>query len=335
MNERSNLVSEAFRPRQNALTQSDVPATHPLVWVPLHDISVVDVHGADAKAFLQSKLTTNMDLLTTRGSAYGYATDINGRVLFDVHIAPHNETSFRLWSEPKSAQTIVDALDKYIIMEDVTLTVVDMPAAWMLVGTDDTTLRQCLSLPPSKAEASGYEQTPHGGVLQLARSVRPAYLVEGDAAALRETTREQNARNVTWNDWRAYEIAQGFVRTGLDLIPEQTIPLEAGEDLGVDYNKGCYLGQEVIERLRSRGTPNREYRRVELPDITDVSSVQAPADLVDANGRNAGTLTSFASYDGRSVGIAVIRRRQLQDEGAVVHLEAEDGPVVKRVGPVC
>lgn len=334
MNQPSNLSSDAFAPRDHACPQSEGRADDPLVYVPMHSLTVVDVRGEDAQSFLQSKLTINLDLLSERGTAYGYSTDINGRVLFDVHIAQLEPNAFRLWSEPMYAETIVEALDKYIIMEDVTLEIVDMPDAWMLVGTDEESLRQHLNLPPSKAEEMGYAQHEETGVLKLSRSLRPAYLLEGEARALREDLRAQGACAVNWQDWRAYEIHEGFVRVGQDLLPGQTIPLEAGADLGVDYNKGCYLGQEVIERLRSRGTPSREYRRVtiigEMPD----AGAALPATLVDADGKNAGLLTSVAHADERTVGIAVIRRRQLRDADAKIFVASPDGPMLQELQPV-
>lgn len=322
------MPPESLTARRAACERSDKTPEHGSVLVPMHGMSVIHVDGDDAQSFLQSKLTTDLNKLEERGAAYGYAVDINGRILFDVHIAKPDPTSFRLWSEPNTASKIIEALDRYIIMEDVRLTEIASPEQWLVASDDPDALDRALNV--AFEHASGVVEKDEVQILAMARSARPARLLDGPSEGLRASLVDAGAGYVSWEDWRAYEIASGFVRTGVDLLPEQTIPLEVGSDLGIDYNKGCYLGQEVIERLRSRGTPNREYRRVRANGAVE----QAPVDLVNEKGRNAGTLTSIVPDGDVTHGIAVIRRRALNDESGAIYVGDVDGPQIDIVGAV-
>lgn len=328
MNDLKLIPLASLQPRRDACTQGDANPEHSLGIVPLHGLSVVDVKGKDARVFLQSKLTTNLLKLDARGAAYGYATDINGRVIFDAHIAAIGAEHFRLWTEPSQAQTIVQALDKYIIMEDVALEIQPPTEHWMLVGDEEELLDAALGL--STDPLHGYSVHSGVGVLVMPRSARPARLIEGASDDLRDKLVAQGAAYIPWDMWRGFEIQEGFVRTGFDLVYEQTIPLEAGADLGVDYNKGCYLGQEVIERLRSRGTPNREYRRITI----DGDVGQVPFDLVNAEGKDAGLVTSVVKWPEETYGIAVIRRRVLQSPDEPLYAESPSGARVQIIGKV-
>lgn len=321
------ISSQSLHARNTACTNAEGDANRGIVLVPLHGLSIVDVDGDDAKSFLQSKLTTDLSKLDTRGSAYGYSVDINGRVLFDAHIAKLDDHRFRIWSEPESTTTIIESLDKYIIMEDVRLTEIASEEQWLVAGDDVEEIDRMLGV--TFQPSDGFVETDGVGVLAIARSARPARLLDGPSEALRAQLVEAGASYVRWEDWRDFEVAEGFVRTGFDLLLGQTIPLEVGSDLGIDYNKGCYLGQEVIERLRSRGTPNREYRRVRIDGEVDAT----PVDIVNQKGRNAGMLTSIAPVDDTPVGIAVIRRRALNDD-VMLYAGEVDGPAIEIVGEV-
>lgn len=325
---KQTISAQSLHARHAACQTSEHEAQSGIVIVPLHGLSIVDVDGDDAKSFLQSKLTTDLSKLDARGSAYGYSVDINGRVLFDAHIAKLDAHRFRIWSEPESTATIIESLDKYIIMEDVRLTEITSDEQWLVAGDDIEEIDRLLGVEFKASE--GYVETDGVGVLAMPRSARPARILDGPSEALRARLVDAGASYVRWDDWRDFEVAEGFVRTGFDLLLTQSMPLEVGSDLGIDYNKGCYLGQEVIERLRSRGTPNREYRRVRIDGEVD----KTPVDIVNQKGRNAGTLTSIARVSDALVGIAVIRRRALNDDDGTLYAEAVDGPTIEIVGEV-
>lgn len=321
------IDASLYQARRDAVTESKASPTAPMLLVPLHRITRVKVSGKDTLSFLQSKLTIDVKKWPESGGSYGYSVDINGRVLFDAHAVYEGGNDAVFWTEPGLGEAIFAALDKYIIMEDVTLTPSEEEQAWMLVGDDTAALDQILGVTFERA----VDRVAQGNleVVGLERAARPARLLVGNTSACVEQLIAQGVPTLTWDDWRAWEIGEGFVRVGHDLAIGETIPLEAGLDLGVHYNKGCYLGQEVIERLRSRGTPNREFRRVKLSGDAPAS---LPIAIVSDEGRDLGSLTSL---NAAGQGIAVLRRRVLQSEEPVeLFAGTPAGPSLAIISPV-
>ena len=94
-----------------------------------------------------------------------------------------------------------------------------------------------------------------------------------------------------------FRIASGVPRFSVD-IHERHLPQETGQQRALNFNKGCYIGQEIVERIRSRATVHRTFAgfHVEgpLPSIGEK--------IVDAEGKPAGEITSTASFASGSGG---------------------------------
>lgn len=101
--------------------------------------------------------------------------------------------------------------------------------------------------------------------------------------------------------YAAARIAAGIAEQGTDFAADSVFPHDIGMDLlgGVDFKKGCYIGQEVVSRMERRGTARRR------PVI--VSGVEAPMDTpIKVGGRDAGTVG--AAVDGKAVAIVRLDR---------------------------
>ncbi len=96
-------------------------------------------------------------------------------------------------------------------------------------------------------------------------------------------------------DWDALRVAHCIPETGVELIPNETYILEAGFERlnGVDFKKGCYVGQEIIARMKHKTTLKKGYVTV---DINGTAPVGTP---ITANGKPAGTL--FTQAGGQAI----------------------------------
>ena len=101
-------------------------------------------------------------------------------------------------------------------------------------------------------------------------------------------------------DWDALRVKAGVPESGIELIPNETYPLEAGFERlhGVDFKKGCYVGQEVTARMKHKTELRKGLRRVRVRGTADVGS-----ELTSEDGKLAGTL--FTQADGE--GLAYLR----------------------------
>jgi tRNA-modifying protein YgfZ len=125
----------------------------------------------------------------------------------------------------------------------------------------------------------------------------------GDAPHTRVIgTKAESAKWDAGDDsYDAARIAVGIAEQGPDFAPDEVFPHDIGMDLlhGVDFKKGCYIGQEVVSRMERRGTARRR------PVI--VSGVDAPADTpIMAGGRDSGTIGR--TVGGKAVGIVRLDR---------------------------
>lgn len=148
----------------------------------------------------------------------------------------------------------------------------------------------------------GWSPDPTAGGIEDPRAggLGFAVLAESDAAAI--WTADDSA-------FHARRIAAGISELGPDFAPDTTFPHDIGMDLlgGIDFIKGCYIGQEVVSRMKHRGTARRR------PVIVSGVSTAAPGAEVMASGRAAGALGRIV--DGNA--IAILRLDRIGDTNAV------------------
>ena len=120
-------------------------------------------------------------------------------------------------------------------------------------------------------------------------------------------------------DWETLRIARGLPRWEVDVGPE-TLPPEAGfESDAISSTKGCYIGQEVISRLRSVGHVNRHLcvLAADQPPSTR-PKITLPAPCETKDGKAIGSLTSFAPVDGIVLALAMIQRTHAEPGNSVL-----------------
>lgn len=276
---------------------------------------VLRLSGADVVPFLQTKLTCDTRRWSTTGYGYGFATDINGRVVFDAHFVVDDAGVLALL-EPGRADAARAHLERYVILEDVTISRPD-PAPATLGSTGAAAAAAVADVLGVALPETGHARRlddgtavfafDHGGGVEV-HVLAPASVVAGYVAALAE-------RGVPCVDaaaWDRERLRRGVARPGVDIVYDETIPLEAGAWHGVSLNKGCYLGQEVIERLYSRGKPARRLCRVAGDGAPPAPGTGLLADEKDA-GEITGAVTDAAGW----IGLARVRRRALEGELAL------------------
>jgi len=136
--------------------------------------------------------------------------------------------------------------------------------------------------------------------------------------------------------WQAFETARieaGIPRFGADM-DATTIPLEAGlEARAVSYSKGCYIGQEVINRIHSVGHVNRELRGLRLSD--DLSAVPQSGDKLFHAGKEIGHITSAVKSPTLNANIALgYVRREVNQLGSELTLKTAEGESPAKIVPL-
>lgn len=237
----------------------------------LADRRVIAVGGADAVGFLQSLVTCEVAALPPGTAAFGALLSPQGKILFDF-LATRTVDGFLLDVAEASAAALTQRLRFYRLRAKVTVEPADMAVATAWGG------------PPPSID----------GVVAVAdpRLAALGYRLYGAAAAL--------AADATAEDYHRHRIALGVPEGGRDFAFGDCFPHEADMDVlaGVDFGKGCYVGQEVVSRMQHRGTARRRMIVVEAAAL-----LPPAATPILAAGRAAG---SMGSSDGGR-GLALVR----------------------------
>lgn len=248
--------------------------------------------GRDRVRWLNGMVTNNIrDLVTGRG-VYAFIITPQGRILGDIYAYNLGE-SLRLETDQAQLEKVLQIFRKYIIMDKVELA--DKSAEVVALGITGPRSQQTMS-------AAGME-IPDLDKLQLAETqwqdsnltvVRNDNDVESyemwlDPAkldALRTALIKAGAEPVSAEAVELLRIASGIPRYGQD-ITERELPHETGQLRALHFSKGCYIGQEIVERIRSRGAVHRQFNgfRVDGP-------LPAPGTKIIAGEKEVGEITS-------------------------------------------
>src|SRR5256886_13676931 len=274
----------------------------------LPDRGVVKVAGDDARKFLNGLVTSDIAKVTPAAAGFGALLTPQGKIIVDFILAeaPGAGGGGFFFDCPRAlASTLVQRLNFYklrakVIVEDLSETL-GVLAIWD--GGAATEYGLCYRDP----------RLPALGL----RCMLPPHLA-GEAAA------DLGADLVEPSIYEAHRIALGVPRGGLDFIYGDAFPHETDMDQfgGVDFDKGCFVGQEVVSRIEHRGTARSRL----VPVAFDGFAPEAGTP-VSAGGQAVGMFGSGAQ--GR--GLAMLRLDRVGDAGAAGEpLVAGGGPI--RVG---
>ncbi len=277
--------------------------------------------GPDRVRYLNAILTNNIkDLGPGRGNV-SLLLNPQGRILAEIETYALAD-QLSCVSHATIRERLIQWLEKYIIMDDVTLTdetqrygtlALEGPKAASLVfdltGIDLAKMDELASvdaaiLSENPIPCRIVKRSP--GNLPGAEFVVEREKLEPLWAVLSEAARSHGGGPMGYSALSALRLAQGVPWFGYD-FGEKQIPHEAGlQDTHISYTKGCYTGQEIVERVRSRGQVNRQ--RVAL--IFTGASVPLAGAPLTVEGQEVGFVTraAMASWLGFPIGMAYVRR---------------------------
>lgn len=250
-------------------------------WFLLRDRAQLRLTGADRVRYLNGQVTNDVRRLVPGGAAQ-QACVLSARGKLDAVVW--------IWAEAEAlvvdvetdlAEALAARLERYIVADDVTLEALPMAKGVHVFGLSAAATEGRLI---ARLDVAGVD-----------REDSPAHLLEASPAEI-ERLRIERARP----------------KWGAELGPD-TLPAEAGlDETAVDFHKGCYIGQEVVSRVRSVGHANRALRRFELlagapPKVGDEFFV--PGETA----RAAAVITSVDFALAPTIGLCYIKRGTSDD----------------------
>jgi folate-binding protein YgfZ len=219
--------------------------------IDLSDRAKFVVTGNDRLRFLNGQLTNDILGLRPGSAIYACALTAKGKLAADLFVTAAKESLF-LDTESVLRESLPARLEKYIIADDVTLQ--DVTDAYGLFHLVDPELGDAGSLAPASLGLTEETDTlPTASARFGVGGIDLWFPVNQAASVLEQLGRSPVDSEAAEN----FRIEQGIARWGNELS-EEVIPNEAGLDKrAINYYKGCYLGQEVISRIKSVGHVNR------------------------------------------------------------------------------
>jgi folate-binding protein YgfZ len=289
--------------------------------------------GADRVRFLHGQVTNDVKKLRDGEGCYAAITTAKGKMESDLNIFALAD-ELLLDFEPGLTEKISQRLEKFIVADDVQIVdaaphygllsvqgpkAADVVVALSLIGRDalprvqadrqvsptivkisDATLGEIYLANNPRLGASGFDLfVPNNSLGAVADKLIAA-------------AKQIGGRACGWTAFETARIEAGIPRYGADM-DETNIPLECGiESRAVTYNKGCYIGQEVINRIHSVGHVNRELRGLRLAD--DLKTLPQRGDKLFHAGKEVGCVTSVVKSPALNANIALgyVRREANQ-----------------------
>jgi folate-binding protein YgfZ len=270
------------------------------------------VSGPDAADYLQSQLSNDFEALEPDHGLYAALLDRKGHLVADMRALRLSHThSGRIWldTEPVATEALRKHLETYKIGRDVEIA--DATQDWAITSVIGPASGEVAGIPPLSPEhAQHYSERDGIEILAVATDQGLDLITRPDAVdTLREQLLAAGAVPVSEEAAEIIRVESGRPRFGLDMGPE-SMPAEAGiVERAVDFEKGCYIGQEPVARLHYRGKPNRTLRGLRL------SAPAATGDPIFLGDREVGTIgTSCISPALGPIALAIVRREAADGE---------------------
>jgi folate-binding protein YgfZ len=270
---------------------------------PLDRAGWIRVTGEDRVRWLNGMVTNSIQQLTPGTGNYNFILSVQGRIQGDANIySPPDPASIDLLVETAAdrVSSLITLLDRFIIMDDVELTDISAHRTGLLLaGPQAPTLLQQLGIAAADLpELALQAVTWNDAEITIIRAHSPLvpkfelWAAPATIAALTQAlTQALTPSGVVPCTPEAFDwlrILEGTPLYGTD-IRDKELPQETTQTRALHFNKGCYLGQEIVERIRSRGNVHRTFAAFSLH-----GDLPNPGTHLEAESKQIGELTSVA-----------------------------------------
>jgi len=298
-------------------------AIHDLGW-----LAFIKVTGEDRVRWLNGMVTNNTRDLELNHGNYNFILSTQGRIVGDMMAYQHGD-HYLLVTSQSQREHLLTALNKYIIMDDVELTDISATAIGI---TGPTSKEFCAALGLPSVKFNELQQTQWNGIeitfTQSAETPVPAFQIwvfPENVNAVWQKLAAAGAKPAGSEAYEKLRILHGIPMYGKD-IREKELPQETMQEHALNFNKGCYVGQEIVERIHSRGIVHRGLAGFILDHEITIPT-EGENLKVQYEGKDMGYITSFSRVsvndEDRFLALGYLRREAATPGTSVTILEAQ------------
>jgi folate-binding protein YgfZ len=281
----------------------------------------IRVTGDDRVRWLNGMVTNSIQQLNPGEGNYNFLLSVQGRIQGDAYIFAEADALLMETASPQ-VPNLMALLDRFIIMDDVELAdISDTQSGVLVAGTQAASLLARIGLAledlaPIERRSVTWNSVKVT-VIQTHGPLVPRYELwtdKANAAALHSAVLQAGAVACGPQSLEWLRILEGTPLYGTD-IRDRELPQETGQNRALHFAKGCYLGQEIVERIRSRGNVHRAFAGFRLD-----GEVPSSGSKLESEGKEIGELTSIATIplpgNGGAIQLALgYVRREALDRG--------------------
>jgi folate-binding protein YgfZ len=281
------------------------------------------VTGRDRVRWLNGMVTNNIrDLAQGRG-VYAFLLNPQGHILGDLY-AYHRGESLLLDTDRSQLEKLSSSLKRYIIMDKVELSTPTDLSSISVIGPKSLEILSRIGASLPELEPLQLVEIELLGIpVTVVRQDTPGvesyelWLNPGEVPRLWKALLETGATAAGTEAFEMLRVAAGIPVYGQD-IRERDLPQETAQERALNFSKGCYIGQEIVERIRSRGAVHRNFSGLRID-----GAVPVPGTKIQSDNKEVGEITSSTSLplsDGAAVIALGYVRREAGGEGKQVQV---------------
>ena len=280
---------------------------HGAAWLDLSARGRIVVRGRDRARLLHAVTSNEVKKMTPGTGCYAFLLNPQGRIQADLSLFCFDD-HFLIDTEPEVREKVHQHIKRYIIADQVELE--DVTAGTAAIGLEGPGAAAMLAEFGVAVPGDAYAHTAWGDatvatVTATGQSGARIFCPAGGAGEVVNRLVAAGAVTASAEDARVVRVENGRPRYGED-IRETSLPQETQQMHAVSFNKGCYLGQEIVERIRAQGRVNKKLMRVVL------EGVEAPmgGTKTTVDGAEAEVTSAVLSPEsGKVVALAYVRQR--------------------------
>ena len=284
----------------------------------------IRVDGSEATMFLNGLMPNDIRTLAENRWMAAVFPTVQGRLIGAVRVIRGSDSSFLIDTETASHEAVLKTISKFTLAGD--FKVSDLTTETALL----TVLGQGAAEILEKSVNQAVADLPQNGVVQATRQNVPVTIIRAShtgedgfdifidssrKAGLQQALENAGAQPIGENTFEILRVEAGIARYGQDMDDTNVVP-ETNLDDAVSYTKGCYVGQEIIVRIKHRGHPAKKLTALRFE--TD-QQIEAGAVIRSTENQEIGRVTSaVVSPRQGSIGLGYVRYEHLAEGTRVV-----------------
>lgn len=275
----------------------------------------IDIKGKDSKKFLNGLLTNNVQKLNFGDGCYACHLTPKGKIVADLFCYACGENSFGIDVAASLKTTALESLKKYIIFQNVEL--IDQSAKWgafVVAGPKSNEYLKNLGMNLPAADLSYVGVSWEGLKLWIVAKKLwglPAYEIWANREKLKDLEKKLGLVMIDKETAEILRIESFTALFGID-FDANTIPQEANLWSALSFDKGCYVGQEIIARLKYRGHVAKQIVQIKIEGDAPPACGEK---IRNGKGEEVGSITSscLSIQHQKPIAIGYIRYASLQE----------------------